>query len=155
MTAIDGSTRFGSARDHVSGAVDSDLRADVRYLGELLGRVLRESGGDDLLRDVESLRAAVITAYEGYDADGAARAEAVVAACPPSGPKRSPAPSPRTSTWRTWPRSTTACACSGSAATTAASRGTRFPATLRANSSTRSAPTRPPHASTASASTPC
>ncbi|WP_144759026.1 phosphoenolpyruvate carboxylase [Curtobacterium sp. 9128] len=79
MTAIDGSTRFGSARDDVSGAVDSDLRADVRYLGRLLGRVLRESGGEDLLRDVEALRAAVIEAYEGSDADGAARAEAVVA----------------------------------------------------------------------------
>ncbi|WIE63016.1 phosphoenolpyruvate carboxylase [Curtobacterium sp. MCLR17_032] len=79
MTAIDGSTRFGRARDDVSGAVDSDLRADVRYLGNLLGRVLRETGGDDLLRDVESLRQAVIDAYEGTDEDGATRAEAVVA----------------------------------------------------------------------------
>ncbi|MDM7891660.1 phosphoenolpyruvate carboxylase [Curtobacterium caseinilyticum] len=79
MTAIDGSTRHGRARDDVSGAVDSDLRADVRYLGNLLGRVLRETGGDDLLHDVESLRAAVIDAYEGSDAEGAARAEAVVA----------------------------------------------------------------------------
>jgi len=79
MTAIDGSTRHGRARDDVSGAVDSDLRADVRYLGNLLGRVLRESGGDDLLHDVESLRAAVIGAYEGSDVDGAARAEAIVA----------------------------------------------------------------------------
>ncbi|WIE76954.1 phosphoenolpyruvate carboxylase [Curtobacterium sp. MCSS17_007] len=79
MTAIDGSTRHGRARDDVSGAVDSDLRADVRYLGNLLGRVLRETGGDDLLHDVESLRAAVIDAYEGADAEGAARAEAIVA----------------------------------------------------------------------------
>ncbi len=79
MTAIDGATRFGRARDDVSGAVDNDLRADVRYLGNLLGRVLRETGGDDLLRDVESLRAAVIDAYEGGDVDGAARAESVVA----------------------------------------------------------------------------
>ncbi|PZE84101.1 phosphoenolpyruvate carboxylase [Curtobacterium sp. MCBD17_032] len=79
MTTIDGSTRHGRARDDVSGAVDSDLRADVRYLGALLGRVLSETGGDDLLRDVESLRQAVISAYEGTDADGAARAEAVVA----------------------------------------------------------------------------
>lgn len=79
MTAIDGSTRHGRARDDVSGAVDSDLRADVRYLGNLLGRVLRETGGDELLHDVESLRAAVIVAYEGSDAEGAARAEAIVA----------------------------------------------------------------------------
>ncbi|UBQ03901.1 phosphoenolpyruvate carboxylase [Curtobacterium sp. TXMA1] len=79
MTAIDGSTRHGRARDDVSGAVDSDLRADVRYLGNLLGRVLRETGGDELLHDVESLRAAVIDAYEGSDSEGAARAEAIVA----------------------------------------------------------------------------
>ena len=54
MTAIDGSARHERARDDVSGAVDSDLRADVRYLGNLLGRVLRENGGDELLREVRS-----------------------------------------------------------------------------------------------------
>ncbi|MBT1681374.1 phosphoenolpyruvate carboxylase [Curtobacterium aurantiacum] len=78
MTAIDGSARHERARDDVSGAVDSDLRADVRYLGNLLGRVLRENGGDELLHDVESLRAAVIDAYEGDHAEGAARAQAIV-----------------------------------------------------------------------------
>ncbi|WIB79070.1 phosphoenolpyruvate carboxylase [Curtobacterium sp. MCPF17_002] len=77
---IDGHTRHGRARDDVSGAVDSDLRSDVRYLGNLLGRVLRETGGEDLLHDVESLRAAVIDAFEGGEAEGAARAEAIVAA---------------------------------------------------------------------------
>jgi phosphoenolpyruvate carboxylase len=38
------------------------MRRDVRLLGDLLGEILRESGGSDLLADVEKLRAAVITA---------------------------------------------------------------------------------------------
>jgi phosphoenolpyruvate carboxylase len=37
------------------------LRRDVRLLGELLGQVLREFGGDELLADVEQLRRAVIS----------------------------------------------------------------------------------------------
>ncbi len=41
------------------------LRRDVRLLGELLGQVLREYGGDDLLADVEELRHAVIDARTG------------------------------------------------------------------------------------------
>jgi phosphoenolpyruvate carboxylase len=41
------------------------LRRDVRLLGELLGQVLREFGGDDLLADVERLRRAVIAARTG------------------------------------------------------------------------------------------
>jgi phosphoenolpyruvate carboxylase len=45
MTTIDGSTRFERPRDDVSGAVDDALRRDVGFLGALLGRVLRESGG--------------------------------------------------------------------------------------------------------------
>ncbi|MFC4057973.1 phosphoenolpyruvate carboxylase [Planomonospora corallina] len=39
-----------------------ELRADVRLLGELLGQVIAEHGGDDLLADVERLRKAVIAA---------------------------------------------------------------------------------------------
>jgi phosphoenolpyruvate carboxylase len=38
------------------------MRRDVRLLGDLLGEVLRESGGQDLLDDVERLRLAVIAA---------------------------------------------------------------------------------------------
>jgi phosphoenolpyruvate carboxylase len=38
------------------------MRRDVRLLGDLLGDVLRESGGQDLLDDVERLRLAVIAA---------------------------------------------------------------------------------------------
>ena len=39
------------------------MRADVRLLGSLLGRVLRESGSPGLYDDVEALRAATIQAY--------------------------------------------------------------------------------------------
>jgi phosphoenolpyruvate carboxylase len=41
------------------------MRRDVRLLGDLLGEVLRESEGDDLLADVERLRLAVIEARRG------------------------------------------------------------------------------------------
>ncbi len=123
MTAIDGQTRHGRARDDVSGAVDSDLRADVRYLGNLLGRVLREVGGDDLLHDVETLRAAVIEAYEGSGAAGAARAEELVAGM---SAERAEAVAQAFTTYfhltNLAEEHTTACACSGSAATTAGSR---------------------------------
>lgn len=67
-----------SSREHVSGEVDSDLRADVRLLGSLLGRVLTEAGGDSLLADVEKLRTLVIHAYE-RDSDASIEdAEALV-----------------------------------------------------------------------------
>jgi phosphoenolpyruvate carboxylase len=66
MTTIEGSRRSdGSSRDDVRGAVDADLRADVSFLGNLLGRVLTESGGESLFDDVERVRRAVIDAYEG------------------------------------------------------------------------------------------
>ncbi len=39
------------------------MRRDVRMPGDLLGEVLRESGGQDLLDDVERLRRAVIAAW--------------------------------------------------------------------------------------------
>jgi phosphoenolpyruvate carboxylase len=41
------------------------MRRDVRLLGSLLGDVLREAGGQDLLDDVEKLRHAVIGARRG------------------------------------------------------------------------------------------
>ncbi|NRQ35379.1 phosphoenolpyruvate carboxylase [Nonomuraea sp. NN258] len=40
----------------------AELRYDVRLLGELLGQVIAEQGGEDLLADVERLRKAVIAA---------------------------------------------------------------------------------------------
>src|SRR5262252_9152841 len=45
------------------------MRRDVRLLGELLGRVITESGGQDLLRDVERLRRAVIAARDSAEHD--------------------------------------------------------------------------------------
>jgi len=47
------------------------LRRDVRLLGDLLGEVIRESGGQDLLDDVERLRRAVIAARENPPGDEA------------------------------------------------------------------------------------
>jgi len=66
-------------RNTRSGDVPDALRADVRLLGELLGRVLAEAGGDDLLRDVERLRALTIGAYERNGAASIEDAEALVA----------------------------------------------------------------------------
>src|SRR5262249_26247113 len=48
------------------------MRRDVRLLGGLLGGVIRESGGQDLLDDVERLRHAVIAAREKPPAEDAA-----------------------------------------------------------------------------------
>ena len=42
-----------------------ELRRDVRLLGKLLGQVIAEQGGEDLLADVEHLRKAVIAARRG------------------------------------------------------------------------------------------
>ena len=67
VTDIETTRRHDGSRDDISGAVDGSLRQDVSYLGSLLGRVLRESGGDELFQAVEDVRAAVIAAYEGAD----------------------------------------------------------------------------------------
>ncbi|WP_437584337.1 phosphoenolpyruvate carboxylase [Paramicrobacterium sp. CJ85] len=60
------------------------LRADVRFLGELLGRVLIETGGKDLLDDVEKLRGLTIAAYENEDAAAFEEAEELVASFSPA-----------------------------------------------------------------------
>lgn len=74
MTVFEGARRGdGHSREDVRGAVDASLREDVSYLGNLLGRVLTESGGADLLADVERVRRSVIAAYEG-DADASVEA---------------------------------------------------------------------------------
>ena len=62
-----------------SGDVPEALRSDVRYLGGLLGRVLAESGGQELLDDVEKLRALTIGAYERKGEASIEDAEALVA----------------------------------------------------------------------------
>src|ERR1700733_6794449 len=47
------------------------MRRDVRLLGEILGQVISESGGQDLLADVEDLRHRVIAARRLDVTDGA------------------------------------------------------------------------------------
>jgi phosphoenolpyruvate carboxylase len=70
MTRVGGvpESEFSDERDERDSArleMPHQLRADVRLLGELLGQVLTEYGGSDLLADVETLRHAVIAARSG------------------------------------------------------------------------------------------
>jgi phosphoenolpyruvate carboxylase len=63
----------------------ASMRRDVRLLGDLLGEAIRDTGGQDLLDDVERLRRAVIAARAGAEpADGTAASEiaALVAGWP-------------------------------------------------------------------------
>src|SRR5215472_16449382 len=57
-----GSSHVSRERDRAELPVP--LRRDVRLLGDLLGEVIREAGGQSLLDDVERLRRAVISARE-------------------------------------------------------------------------------------------
>ncbi len=52
--------RAGPTRDTDRQQLPGRMRRDVRLLGDMLGEVLRDSGGQDLLDDVERLRQAVI-----------------------------------------------------------------------------------------------
>jgi len=63
----------------MSHEVPEPLRNDVRLLGGLLGRVLREAGGDDLLADVERLRELTISAHDEPGGDAFEQAERLVA----------------------------------------------------------------------------
>jgi phosphoenolpyruvate carboxylase len=54
--------------------IPEQMRSDVRMLGGLLGRVLRESGSPGLLDDVERLRSATIQAYTDETPEAFARA---------------------------------------------------------------------------------
>ncbi|WP_150307327.1 phosphoenolpyruvate carboxylase [Planctomonas psychrotolerans] len=58
--------------------IPGTMRADVRLLGALLGRVLRESGSDGLYEDVERLRLATIQAYTDETSEAFTRAEEIV-----------------------------------------------------------------------------
>ncbi len=60
-------------RDADRQHVPAQMRRDVRLLGEMLGDVLRESGGPGLLDDVERLRHAVIGARHGGSGEQADR----------------------------------------------------------------------------------
>ena len=66
--------RRGLARHEVP----DPLRNDVRMLGEFLGRVIRESGGDDLFDDVERVRALTIRAHDEQDLSALTEAEELV-----------------------------------------------------------------------------
>ncbi|CAN5270838.1 phosphoenolpyruvate carboxylase [soil metagenome] len=54
--------------------IPAEMRADVHMLGDLLGRVLRESGSEGLFDDVERLRIATIQAYTDETPEAFARA---------------------------------------------------------------------------------
>src|SRR5690625_4640566 len=66
-------SRSGAAQE-----MPEELRADVRLLGELLGVVLAEASGPDLLEDVEKLRALTIAAYADEGSAAMAEAEELV-----------------------------------------------------------------------------
>ena len=66
--------RRGLARHEVPDL----LRNDVRLLGGLLGTVLREAGGDDLLADVERLRELTIRAHDESGTEALEQAEDLV-----------------------------------------------------------------------------
>ena len=57
----------GTGRERESAALPEVMRRDVRLLGEILGEVISESAGADLLADVERLRHAVISARSAAD----------------------------------------------------------------------------------------
>ena len=57
-------TALPETREAARQEIPSPLRRDVRLLGELLGRVIADYGGANLLRDVERLRGLVIRARE-------------------------------------------------------------------------------------------
>ncbi|MFC0864909.1 phosphoenolpyruvate carboxylase [Sphaerimonospora cavernae] len=73
MAAIAPSDRDGipaeghapAERNSAAAELPEEMRADVRLLGGLLGRVIAEHGGADLLAEVERLRKAVIAARRG------------------------------------------------------------------------------------------
>ena len=52
-------------RDRDRAALPEPMRRDVRLLGDILGEIIRDSGGPGLLADVERLRHAVIDARHG------------------------------------------------------------------------------------------
>lgn len=66
-------------RRHARHELPDELRADVRLLAGLLGRVLTEAVGPDLLDDVEKLRALTIAAYEDSGSEAISAAEELIA----------------------------------------------------------------------------
>src|SRR5580704_7250464 len=64
-------------RDRDRAALPEPMRQDVRLLGDILGEVIRDSAGPELLADVERLRHAVIQARRG--GDGASAGDEIAA----------------------------------------------------------------------------
>ena len=62
----------GTGRERDSAELPEPMRRDVRLLGDILGEVISESAGADLLADVERLRHAVIAARSAADRGSAA-----------------------------------------------------------------------------------
>jgi phosphoenolpyruvate carboxylase len=70
------------SRDSDRGQMPEPMRHDVRLLGSLLGEVLRDAGGQELLDDVEQLRHAVIEARRHPESGSLDDIAAMVAAWP-------------------------------------------------------------------------
>jgi phosphoenolpyruvate carboxylase len=64
-------------RGEAEQELPEQMRADVRLLGGLLGRVLRESGSPGLFDDVERLRLATIAAYTDESDEAFERAASI------------------------------------------------------------------------------
>ena len=64
-------------RDRDRAALPEPMRRDVRLLGDILGEIIRDSGGPELLADVERLRRAVIDARHREPRDGVAAADEI------------------------------------------------------------------------------
>jgi len=80
LPTILGVERRSEARESARQEMPGPLRRDVRLLGELLGQVIAEGGGPELLADVERLRHAVIAARDSAEQEAAA--ERLVASWP-------------------------------------------------------------------------
>ena len=86
--------RAGSSRDSDRQQLPGRMRRDVRLLGDMLGEVLRDSGGQGLLDDVERLRQAVIAARAGHGSAARTESPASDGAASGSPASGSPAPDP-------------------------------------------------------------
>jgi phosphoenolpyruvate carboxylase len=79
---MDDTTDLGGAdlvgRFEAEHRIPDAMRSDVHLLGDLLGRVLRESGSEGLYDDVERLRLATIEAYTNETSEAFARAAEIV-----------------------------------------------------------------------------
>src|SRR4029077_19539740 len=64
-------------RDLERAALPEPMRREVRLLGDILGEIIRDSGGPELLADVERLAHAVIDARQHEPRDGAAAADEI------------------------------------------------------------------------------